>query len=109
MGAIDTVKELAVLIQKLDNIELLKQVVSLQEQVYALVDENRSLKERLATRGKLSFRKNAYWLDDQGPFCSNCWDGTQKLVRMHLSKEFNPQCPRCTRMAVDPEEGDELV
>ena len=105
MGAIETVKELAFMIQKLDNVELLKQLVSLQEQVYGLAEENRALKERLATREKLTFKKKAYWLDNQGPFCSNCWDADQKLIRLHVRRDFRPLCPQCHGVAPDPDEG----
>jgi hypothetical protein len=39
MGVIDTVKDVAFLVQKTDNVDLLRRVVELQQQVYALVDE----------------------------------------------------------------------
>lgn len=74
MGVIETVKDIGVLVQKLDNMDLVKRLVELQEQVYEVVAENRDLKEanrglreKLITREQLAFRKNAYWSDQEGP------------------------------------------
>jgi hypothetical protein len=55
---LETAKNVAVLIQKTDNLELLKQALALQTQVHELVDENRLLKARLATREDIEFREN---------------------------------------------------
>jgi hypothetical protein len=103
MGILDTVKDVAILIQKADNIELVKQVMALQIQAQDLVEENRLLKAKLATREALTFRKNAYWLSDDGPFCSKCWDADAKLVRLHVRVKHVPTCPNCGRGAVDPD------
>jgi hypothetical protein len=107
---IGTAKELALMIQKLDNLDLLKRMVELQEQVYELVlqnrdvkDENRLLSEKLATREQMEFRKNAYWRSDEGPFCPRCFDTQTLVVRMLSSKGFAPQCPECKTCAVDPD------
>jgi hypothetical protein len=103
MGVIETVKDVAGLIQKYDNIELIRRVVELQEQVYDLVTENRTLKDRLTTRDQLVFRKNSYWRGDDGPFCSQCWDGEGRLVRLHVSPGLTAQCPKCHTLADDPD------
>ena len=103
MGVIETVKDVAGLIQKYDNIELIRRVVELQEQVYDLVNENRSLKELLTTREQLTFSKNSYWKGDEGPFCSRCWDVATTLVRMHDAGTFHPSCPACQTVALDPD------
>ena len=47
MGVIETVKDIGLLVQKLDNVDLVKRLVELQEQVYAVVVDNRDLKERV--------------------------------------------------------------
>ena len=105
MGAVDTLKEVVGLIQKVDNIDLYRKVMSLQEQVYELFEENRLLKERLTMRETLQFKSNAYWRGDEGPFCSSCWDGEQKLVRLHIQRSYHPRCPTCGGVAPDPESG----
>lgn len=110
MGVIETVKDIGVLVQKLDNMELVKRLVELQEQIYEVVTENRDLKERvrglqeqLAMREQLVFRKNAYWTGDDEPFCSRCWDGEGQIVRLHLRQGWDPRCPKRDGIAVDPD------
>jgi hypothetical protein len=95
MGALETLKETIGLIQKVDNIDLYRRMLDLQTQVHALIDENRALKETLSRREGLTFSKNAYWMGEDGPFCSPCWDGKATLVRLHLQKGFHPRCPNC--------------
>ena len=110
MSIIDTVKDIGVLIQKIDNLELLKRMVELQEQVYALVSENRDLKEanrglseKLQTREQMQFRQNAYWRGDEGPFCSQCFDAEGLSVRMHVGKGHSPICRKCKTVAMNPD------
>jgi hypothetical protein len=100
MGIYDTLKDVASIAQKIDNIELMKQVIELQQQVVTLYEENRQLNERLATREKLTFKNNSYWMGDNGPFCSNCWDVHVKLIRLHLfPSDTSPRCPNCKQYA----------
>lgn len=72
MGVVDTLKETIGLLQKVDNIDLYRRMLDLQTQVMALVEENQTLKQRLATRDELTFDANAYWRGEEGPFCSAC-------------------------------------
>jgi regulator of replication initiation timing len=111
MGVIETVKDIGVLVQKLDNMDLVKRLVELQEQVYDVVTENRDLKEQnrtlqetLTTREQLTFRKNSYWNGQEGPFCSRCWDADGQLVRLHTQQGFYPRCPKCDHVAADPDQ-----
>jgi hypothetical protein len=104
MGIIETVKDVAVLVQKADNIDLLKRILELQQQVYEVVNENHGLKERLATRDQLTFRKNSYWRGDEGPFCSRCWDAEALLVRLHTTQGNYPHCAKCDTWVRDPDE-----
>ena len=88
MGLVENIKETAKLIQKIDNLDLYKRILDLQSEVMELVDENRRLKEELRVNTELTFDKNAYWIGTgkprEGPFCSCCWDGSGKLIRLHL-------------------------
>ena len=75
MGILDTAKDVITLVQKADNLELVKQVLALQSDIMKMMDENRTLKD-----------ENYYWLPkedgtEDGPFCSACQDGDHKLVR----------------------------
>lgn len=105
MSAIDTVRELATLIQKLDNvpitdkvIQLQSDVMQLQEDLFQLREENRQLKESLTLKEDLIFEEDLYWKDvepREGPFCTNCLDGEDRLVRMHQPTSKGFTCPKC--------------
>jgi hypothetical protein len=80
MGVVDKVKELAVLAQRVQNMELYERLVSFQSEILALQDENRDLldqvyglRERLDLRARVIWRRPSYWTKDgeilDGPFC----------------------------------------
>jgi regulator of replication initiation timing len=118
MGILDDVKSVATTIQKIDNIDLYRQILNLQGEILKLVEENNdlrgqisSLKEKFAIREQLIFEKNAYWLPSErghktGPLCSNCWDVRRNVVRMHFSADTGyGECPTC-RVPVEIEPQD---
>jgi len=93
MGIIDKVKELAVLAQKVQNIELYEKLVSFQSDIFALQKENSELKdkvrqlaEKLYLQAKVIWEKPFYWLKENetkdGPFCQKCYDSDRKLIRL---------------------------
>jgi hypothetical protein len=106
MSILDELKSVVTTIQKIDNIELYRQILDLQQEVLALVAENVELKAQLAAineqllrKQNLRFEYNAYWLGEtletsDGPFCATCWDTKQQLVRMLVANR-NPQWSRC--------------
>jgi len=69
---------------------------------YALQQELQKVKESVKERekaakfaGTLVYRDNAYWTEKgDGPYCSGCWDGQQKGVRL-AKKGLNHECPVC--------------
>lgn len=107
MSILETAKDVITLVQKADNLELVKQVLALQNDIMKMMDENRALKdeirglrEELNLRRKLVFRDNAYWLpredgNEEGPFCAACRDGENKLVRMSKSHVGSFICRVC--------------
>lgn len=111
MGIIDTVKDIATLVQKADNIELNHKIIELQAQILGVLDENhsvksevRALRERLEFQGSLEFRENMYWRrsangQEEGPFCSRCWDVDTKAVRLQKLRDGTKFCPGCKRSA----------
>ncbi len=95
MGILDTAKDAVQLVQKIDNIELYKQILDLQSEAIKLVEENislknqnRALQEQLKVKDSLTFENNGYWIQKEntkeGPFCTHCWDKNKELVRKHL-------------------------
>jgi len=108
VGVLEDVKSLASTIQKIDNIELYRKILDLQAEIMKLLEEKaasaeetRALRERLAIREALVFRQDCYWRgtgggEQDGPFCSNCWDSGGKLIRMHrLGNPKYRECPAC--------------
>jgi len=106
MGILDTAKDVITLVQKADNLELVKQVLALQSDIMKMMEENRELKEeirgltdKLRTRAKLVFRDNTYWMETEtgqdGPYCSPCHDTGQILVRLHKTS-IGFMCPACS-------------
>ncbi|RFB14712.1 hypothetical protein DZB84_14800 [Bacillus sp. HNG] len=103
MSLIGDIKSIAEVVQKADNIELYGKILNLQaeamdmtQKLNELKEENKALKEKLETKGKLTFKNQMYFLDeDSEPFCSSCWDVKSKLVRLHGDGESWFQCPSC--------------
>jgi len=104
MGIIDNFKDLFKVADTVNNIELYKKLSELQTAVFALEEENRSLKEQLNIKNNLTFEDEQYWLNKngqkEGPFCNVCWDIDSKLVRMVTSEFYGVKsyvCDYCTR------------
>ena len=112
MGIIDTVKDVAVLVQKADNIDLVKHVLALQIQVQEVLDENRALKgriqelENLLTFAKtLKFQAPFYLTEnDNIPLCARCWEVNKLAVHMvNVYKDVKDDrwdCPECKTMYI---------
>jgi hypothetical protein len=94
MGVLDTAKEAVQLVQKIDNIELYRQILDLQSEALKVVEENGKLKEQVKSleeawiiKDSLVFENNGYFVmkggEKDGPYCTLCWDTDRKLVRMH--------------------------
>jgi hypothetical protein len=116
MSIVENLKDVVATIQKIDNIELFRQILDLQNEVSQVLTENGELKaqvkrltEEASFRRSLRFEFNAYWSGDSlessdGPFCSKCWDADQKVVRLHVASD-NPQwsrCPVCQKLLLVP-------
>ena len=107
MGIIENEKEIAKTIQQIDNIDLYRQILDLQGEINDLVTENirleegvRGLEKAAKIREELHAAEQAYWRatpdGPDGPFCTNCWDVRELLVRMHfMGNKGYSQCPTC--------------
>jgi hypothetical protein len=100
---VDTLRDVVALIQKANDVELHRISLDLQTQVFGLLEENRGLKEKLATRESLTFdtKKNSYWKGADGPYCSACFDSGGMLIRLHQVHDLSPMCPKCQTVAVE--------
>lgn len=112
MGLYEAFKDAVTLAQKADNLELVRQLLDVQnelleltQRLQALARENADLKQRLDLDHDLAWEHNVYWLDRDGKrvgaFCPRCWPDARKLARMMERPEDHYwQCPVC-HMIVD--------
>ena len=109
MGFYDTLKDVVTMVQKTDNIELVKQVLSLQTEALGMQEENRQLRSRVGELEKalqfardLQFKAPFYYApDDKIPYCAHCWEA--KRLAIHLHGDWNDRrwdCPHCGYISV---------
>ena len=107
MGIVDTLKDVVTLVQKTDNIELVKQVLALQTQALEMQEENRILHERtkeleraLDFAKSLRFEAPFYFAaDDKVPYCARCWEAKRRAI--HLKSDWNGrrwECYECAKV-----------
>ena len=107
MGIVDTLKDVATLVQKTDNIELVKHILSLQTQALEMQEENRSLRERVGElEGILDFARSLrfeapfyFGAKDRVPYCARCWEANRRAI--HLKSDWNGrrwECFECNRV-----------
>jgi len=113
MAIFNELKSIGKILQEAGKIEQYKQILEAQKEllkmekrIQDLEKENRKLKEKLEIKENLIFEKNAYWLKKEngerdGPFCSVCWDDSNKLIRLRVG-DYQlgwASCPKCNKMA----------
>lgn len=106
MSVLENFKELVSLVRKLDNLDLLKRTLDLQNEVMNLTDENHTLKAEIAalklaaSQGQsLKFKSPFYFApDDESPLCPRCWEVEKKQVHLHGPFRVTGlrwDCPNC--------------
>ncbi len=106
MGLLETVKDVAVLVQKADNIDLMRQVLELQSQAVDMLEENRQLRERVKELEQAAqFAKGLrfetpffFATDDPVPYCARCWEGEGKAIHLAGSADWDDkrwECFKC--------------
>jgi hypothetical protein len=85
-------------------IDLYQKLSTFSENLSQLQQENVELKnkiinleDKLKIKEDLLFRDNAYWKksDNDGPFCTRCWDKNNELIRMQNRNNVLYACPDC--------------
>lgn len=79
-----------------NDLQLKGVLLDIQDAVYELQDENRELRlkvEELENNNilgsEIEFKSGAYYRNEDGPFCTKCWDVDNKLVRLStLPRDF---------------------
>lgn len=114
MGALDNIKDVVKLAQTVGNAELYQKLnavqmdfLELSEKARELQEENHELREKLRERvridellAKRTHRENAYWVGDDGPYCTACWDSKDKATRMTIHDNGQAHCPVCKHTAI---------
>ena len=109
MGILDTVKGIANITKKIGDIELNSKIIDLQSEVYDLIEENHKLRSEIrhianekGIEDNLSMKGHFYTLitndNEDGPFCTSCWDNNKKLIRCHIHEVYSIEmasCPVC--------------
>ncbi len=91
---IGTIKNISEIIKKYNDLELMKQVVELQSEMFELERENLALKkqvEQFEERGKLKMvgPMNYYFKEgDEVPFCPKCLESDGKAVHLPSVRKY---------------------
>src|SRR5258706_16411285 len=91
---ISTIKNISELIKKYNDLELMKQIVALQTEVFDLQMENLALKKQIAglsEREKMNRREphGYYYKDgDEVPHCPRCWENDGKAITLPAPADY---------------------
>ena len=109
MGIYDGLKDAASILKEAGKIEQYRQILEVQEkllemqkQIVDLQEQNKELRQQLETKDKLVHKDNMYYLgsEQDGPYCTACWDSEHLLVRLHVHAVSNSaECPKCKTRA----------
>lgn len=106
MGIYEMIKDAISMAQKADNIELVKTILNLQEEMFKLLEkikclneENEKLNEVINEIKTIEFKDDCYYFNGTGPYCSRCYDAEKKKIRMtkrdtQMGTIYN-KCPNC--------------
>ena len=104
MGIYDGMKDAAKVLKEANKIEEYKEILEAQEKmvemqrtIRLLEDEVTELKKAKVTADQLEYRDKSYWLDEDGPFCSRCFDAENKLIRLRQQniQKSDYDCDHC--------------
>jgi hypothetical protein len=108
---IATIKNISELVKKYNDLELMKQIVSLQEEVFDLKMENLNLKEQVA---KLNQKEKmirqepfGYYLkeNENVPHCPKCWEKDHAAITLPEVEKHGSymgrKCRVCTYLYVE--------
>jgi hypothetical protein len=101
---IGTMKNIAELIKKYNDLELMKQIVSLQTEVFDLQTENLALKKQLTERGEREKMKrtepHGYYYEEGNdvPHCPKCWEKDEKAITLPAPRDSGSYQGRTCRV-----------
>ena len=111
MSVVESMKEVADLVKRFNDIELNRRILNLENEVLDLSREKRRAEERveeleraLKFRGELKFKAPFYYADgDATPYCPGCWEAKRMAIHVTQHQQFMHlrQCPAC-KHSYDP-------
>jgi hypothetical protein len=108
---IGTIKNISEIIKKYNDLELMKQIVALQTEVFDLQTENLDLKKQIARineREKMIRREpHGYYYKDgeEVPHCAKCWENDGKLITLPATADHGSfvgrRCRVCNHLYIE--------
>ena len=104
MGILENAKQVASAVQEIHNLELYHRVLGLHSDIIEVVEENNRPRQenaelkkqqdiqgkmRLGSSGHVYYLFNEKGQQEDGPFCTVCWDIDRKLVRPFAYRNEN--------------------
>src|ERR1700680_3366392 len=99
VDALNTLRQIKNLVEKYNDLPLMKQILDLPTEVFALQTENLRLRDELADlkrpaepREHLNMRgpANYYYREgDEVPFCPKCWENEGKPIHLPSAEPWN--------------------
>ncbi len=113
MSLYEGIKDVAQVLQKIDNIDVYKKLIDLSAQALEMQNEIIQLKEEIRTlklkgdiSSKITRHKSGGYLtlkdDEEGiMYCSACWDANSKTIQVHISEDEGTYlCPTCNAKGI---------
>jgi hypothetical protein len=107
MGTIENVKEMAMLIKNLGDLDLYRRILDLQGEIIELTgakrsleEQNLELKKQLEFGKKMQFQEPFWYAEGDGvPFCPSCWESKKLAIHLEyagrMSGGHRHDCPHC--------------
>jgi len=113
MALLPNYKDIVELLKKGSTIEAQEKIMELREGALSLQEENIKLKEKikeleseLIKKKEVHWEAPSYWTiasngSKTGPFCQQCWDNHEKLIRLQDSGNGCWECKVCRNIYTD--------
>ncbi|CEP41608.1 Uncharacterised protein [[Clostridium] sordellii] len=110
MDLLKIIQDIVNISQGINNTKLTQEIINLQQSVLKVVTENAALgkdnirlqteidllKKNAEIKEKQIYKDGAYWVDNDGPFCTRCFDADSKHIRGKIhSSRGEWYCPNC--------------
>ncbi len=106
MGLYDNLKDIALVLQKADNVDLYKQLIELssqaldiQNQLVRLSQENQELKQIRNIELDIERHELLYITriseEHKYKYCTHCWDSERKIIQIDCGNMGKFRCPHC--------------